>query len=242
MKKEEIPTSKRILLVEDDQQDRQTCRWFLEKRGHTFVAESTSLIDALNTVIELKEGEVDIAIVDGNLTPNVSTGKDGMRVAEVIRKHLPGVKIISWSMGKYTWGDVSVSKKDYESLAAEVEKAEKRPKLFLAIKGFEALMGYKRYLIRDGFEIVCEANSLSKVSEILPELQAKGIDFAIIDDKLRSEVPTENESRRIAEVIHVRFPDVKIIAMTSSPPCCEWANICLSRQNYIGLSEIIRRR
>lgn len=105
------PEYAKIFLAEDDKIEVVNTRWFLkEKGGHEVVLEAKSLEEALDMVPKLLEKGVNIAVVDGNLSPEKHDGEDGAKVAEAIRKQAPGVKIIAYSGGNYDYGDVYVSK------------------------------------------------------------------------------------------------------------------------------------
>lgn len=105
------PENARVFLVEDDKIGVMRTRWFLtENGGHTIVAEASSLEEALNLIPHLEEKGVNVAVVDGNLSPDDSSGRDGTTVAEEIRKEAPNVKIVAYSGEKYDYGDVYVPK------------------------------------------------------------------------------------------------------------------------------------
>ena len=100
----------RIFLVEDNTAVREGVRRTLEESGHEVVAEAVTLQDALNFVDQLKEGVVDVAILDGSLFPG--SQEDGRRVAKALRDQIPesSIKIIVFSARDQSWGDVYVPK------------------------------------------------------------------------------------------------------------------------------------
>lgn len=105
------PENARVFLVEDDKIGVVNTRWFLtENGGHTIVAEASSLEEALNLIPHLEEKGVNVAVVDGNLSLNDSSGRDGATVAEEIRKRAPNIKIVAYSGEKQDYGDVYVPK------------------------------------------------------------------------------------------------------------------------------------
>ena len=80
------PEKAKIFLVEDNEFDICDTRWFLKEGGHQIVIEAKSLEEALNLIPSLKEKEINVAIVDGNLSSGERSGSDGARIAEEIRK------------------------------------------------------------------------------------------------------------------------------------------------------------
>ena len=106
---ERMPNNANVFFVEDSKEFRRAVKRLLEDRGHTVVLEAGSLKEALQKVEEAKEKGVNIAIIDGDL----GTGSDdGQKVAEELRRAIPGIKIISCSgaVTPITWGDENPGK------------------------------------------------------------------------------------------------------------------------------------
>jgi len=62
--------------------------------------------DALGKVLDVKEQGCSLAIISSSLG---NTPKDeGQYAAQILRKRIPGIKIISYSTEKKTWGDINL--------------------------------------------------------------------------------------------------------------------------------------
>ena len=122
-----MPESAKIFLVDDNKSDLFNTRYFLEKAGHEIIVEATSLDKALMLIPELTEKGVNVAIVDGNLTPGDSSGRDGQMVAREIRKQTQGqgIKIVAYSSSskKYEYGDIFIEKGPTKEGMREFAKA-----------------------------------------------------------------------------------------------------------------------
>ncbi len=108
-------SQKQVFLVEDHPMLRQGYRDWLEYGGHQVVLEAASVREALEKLSTVTIGQIDVAVLDGNLTEGDGSGRDGERIAREIRRLLPGVKILCLSLGDYKWPDVMMSKGDVVS-------------------------------------------------------------------------------------------------------------------------------
>jgi len=117
----------RIIIIEDDASLREDCRANLEIRNHVIVGEAGSLAAAHSLINRLDTSEVDIAIVDGNLSELTNTGDDGAELAEAIHIKLPGVTVIGWSMaGSVRGADLNAPKHNAWALDAMVTELPPR--------------------------------------------------------------------------------------------------------------------
>ncbi len=115
-----MPKNAKIFLVDDQDDLRRKLKYFLSRNGHQIVLEANSLKNAFKKMKKVIEKMVDIAIVDGCLTPDGKSGEDGKRVARTLRKEFPTIKIIGFSSHRTEFGDVNIKKR--EDLI-ELEKA-----------------------------------------------------------------------------------------------------------------------
>jgi len=103
----------RVFVVEDDDYERRRLGYDLKEADHVIVAEAKTKEEAMMIVPTLGDLGVRAAIVDGNLTEGVGTGKDGREVTERI-KDLYGdeIAVISHTRGEPDLcnGDFYVSK------------------------------------------------------------------------------------------------------------------------------------
>jgi len=82
-------TSRRLLVVEDDRDVRETLEWLLRDMGH----DVESAADGIRAVETAIHGRFDVALIDIGLP-----GLDGYEVAIEIRKHLgPGLRLVALS-------------------------------------------------------------------------------------------------------------------------------------------------
>ena len=103
-----MPEKARIFLAEDNPDQRKIQKFWLEEAGHTVVIEASTLDEALEKVKSAKELEVNVGVLDGSLREKSPT--DGPRIAEALRKAIPGIKIVSFSGAPVGWGDENPAK------------------------------------------------------------------------------------------------------------------------------------
>ena len=104
------PERARVFLVEDSGSDLVNARFLIEHGGHEVIVEARSLSEALSLVPRLQEMEINVAVLDGNLSEGKSDGEEGKTVAEEIRALDAGIKIVCFSGNEYDWGDAFVGK------------------------------------------------------------------------------------------------------------------------------------
>ena len=109
----------KIILIEDSEGWRNDIRADLEAGGHVVEALACSVETALLLVdlFAQSPGSLDVAVVDGNLSPGSENGADGERVAEDIHSRLPGVVVIGISLdGTVPGADLNVPKDSSRAL------------------------------------------------------------------------------------------------------------------------------
>lgn len=107
----------RVVIIEDSDVMRFAYNASLSVAGHQVVAEATSMTQVHEVLGNLEPGQVDIAIVDGNLTPGARGCDEGARVVELIREMLPEVRAIGASNEQPIRGaDINVDKGDIGQL------------------------------------------------------------------------------------------------------------------------------
>ncbi len=104
-----MPPEAKIFLVEDDEASRGYIRDVLESGGHRVVAEAKSLKEALASVAAVRDLRVQVAVLDGNLTPGDSSCDDGRKLAAALRAGVPGIRILANSNSENAdYGDAVV--------------------------------------------------------------------------------------------------------------------------------------
>lgn len=112
----------RVIIVEDDARIRKIFRENLEACEHMVVGEAESVAGAVAMVNGLRPEDVDVAVVDGNLSRRSEHGSDGERVANYIHEKLRGVIVIGASLdGGVRGADINVLKQDPMALYDTIE-------------------------------------------------------------------------------------------------------------------------
>lgn len=110
-----MPPEAKIFLSEDDPNLRKVTKRGLEFEGHRVVVEAHDLKTALDGVETARELGVNVAVLDGNLTPRDVSCRDGRMVASALRAAIPGIRIVAFSGSiSADYGDVLVDKNDWE--------------------------------------------------------------------------------------------------------------------------------
>ncbi len=113
----------RIIVIEDDPSMRESYKANLEVSDHTVVGEADSVAAAEALVDSLTSNDVEIAIVDGNLSRRSQSGEDGERVTSYIHEKLSEVTVIGASLdGEVRGADLNVSKGDSWALDAMIRE------------------------------------------------------------------------------------------------------------------------
>jgi len=100
-----------IFLVDDREDLRALIKLNLEDLDQPVALEAGSLQEGLDSVEKAKEIGVNVAILDGSLDYR-GDSEDGHVIAEALRKAIPKITIISFSLSPkpITWGDYNIDK------------------------------------------------------------------------------------------------------------------------------------
>lgn len=97
------PEKAKLFIVDDDADTRDIIGDYMQMAGHKVVAEAGSVAAALTVIAKLRD--VDVALVDGNLSPHSRDGQDGAEVAAAFRQKFPGKPVFSISADRQLWSD-----------------------------------------------------------------------------------------------------------------------------------------
>ena len=107
----------RVAVFEDDDFFSELLVRLLKRAGYEVVLTCASMEEARNALRHTDDGslpnavEIDVAIVDGNLTPDQYNGSDGAEVCRLLNLLLPVPYIIGNSAGRLVYGaDVQANK------------------------------------------------------------------------------------------------------------------------------------
>lgn len=96
----------KVFIVEDEGRIRNLLRVIVRLAGHEVVLEASGFNEAISKAGQAAALGVDFAILDGSLdSPN-----DGEKIAEVLRKEAPSIKILGHSANIVSFGDKNVQK------------------------------------------------------------------------------------------------------------------------------------
>lgn len=104
------PEYAKVFIAEDDERYLKWYEKILQDGGHTIVSKSTTIQEAMSAVEELEEGDIDVALVDGNLNERDYSGRDGAKITKAIREKDENVTVIGVSGSSTPWADKSVKK------------------------------------------------------------------------------------------------------------------------------------
>lgn len=87
----------KIFLFEDHGLTREYMVMLLKNLGHTVTVEAVSVKEAEEAVASLEEGDIDVALLDGNFLRDKGTESEGAEVAALLGEKFPGLPIIGMS-------------------------------------------------------------------------------------------------------------------------------------------------
>lgn len=115
-----MPERSNVSVFEDDEEYQEMLKKYLERAGHTVVFSATSRIEAETAIKKFKDKGIQVAIVDGNLTEDDSSGDDGAKLTEKIREADPDIIVIGFSSLGVRGADVQLMKFDVEQVGKVV--------------------------------------------------------------------------------------------------------------------------
>ena len=92
------PERARVFVIEDGEDYRSTVEEYLEAKGHTVVLVAETMKEAVEKIESLDSKDVDVVVLDGNLSPGKYKGEEGAFLAELIKDKHPDIKIIGASL------------------------------------------------------------------------------------------------------------------------------------------------
>lgn len=85
----EMPERARVFVAEDNQDWQRTIEMVLERFGHSVILRAETLDDALKAIEQFEKLDVQVATIDGNLSPNDTSGHDVHALVEAITRIKP---------------------------------------------------------------------------------------------------------------------------------------------------------
>ncbi|MCL4384084.1 response regulator [Patescibacteria group bacterium] len=111
-----MPERARVFVVEDSQDWLKTITGLLEDDGHDVVLTAKSREEALASIPKLRDLKIQVATLDGNLSPLEYGGTDGQIILKAMRDGMPELKVIGVTGGRIDGADVNVWKGDSSDL------------------------------------------------------------------------------------------------------------------------------
>lgn len=112
-----MPEKARVFYAEDDPFFQEAIKQRLDEAGHEVVLQAQTLAEALNSIEQFKDLGIQVAIIDGNLSADDSSGYDGHLLATRIKELTPQVKTIGMSGSTIIGVDIDLGKRKYSKLA-----------------------------------------------------------------------------------------------------------------------------
>ncbi len=92
-----MPEKARVFVAEDDKDYQWLIEHNLIEAGHSVVLRAETFNDAVRAIGQFGELGVQVATIDGNFTPNDTSGFDGLLLVEAISRLAPQVKTVGLS-------------------------------------------------------------------------------------------------------------------------------------------------
>lgn len=115
-----MPEKAKVFLAEDNLQFQEAFESLLNKAGHSVVLKATTLTEALEAIQQFEKLGVQIAVIDGNLDPNDTSGSDGQALVEAIGRLTPNVKTVGMSGLNIKGVTIDLGKRNYNKLGETV--------------------------------------------------------------------------------------------------------------------------
>jgi len=85
-------------VIEDDEVVRDLLIEGLERKGHTVVLKAGTFEEAINLIDEIKPGDLDFCLVDGNLTAGNFDSEEGTQITIRLKERLGAIAVIGISV------------------------------------------------------------------------------------------------------------------------------------------------
>lgn len=106
-----MPERARVFVAEDDETILPLINRLLSRHGHTVVLQAQTLAEALRCIEQFEALDVQVAVIDGNLSPNDTSGADGYQLVTRIKELTPNVITIGMSNSPVDGVHVDLGKK-----------------------------------------------------------------------------------------------------------------------------------
>jgi len=93
-----MPNKARIFYVEDDGASLKMGTSYLKTCGHKVIETASSRAEALEKIPNLGKKRINVAIVDGNLSPMGEGIGDGEKIASAIKAQCPNIVVIGHAL------------------------------------------------------------------------------------------------------------------------------------------------
>ncbi|MDO8573572.1 MAG: hypothetical protein Q7R77_02370 [Candidatus Daviesbacteria bacterium] len=115
-----MPEKARVAIFEDNLMFLDAFKTRIIAAGHNVVSEATNLRTALEAVEQFEQLGVQVAIIDGNLDPNNTSGYDGRALVAAINRLAPIVKTVGMSNSSVEGVTIDLGKRNYPKLGETV--------------------------------------------------------------------------------------------------------------------------
>lgn len=115
-----MPEKARIFIAEDDLRFQKYLDRELNNAGHSVVLKATTLDEAMKAIKEFEALKVQVAIVDGNLSANDTSGYDGQTLVKAIGRLAPNVKTVGMSSSTIEGVTIDLGKRNYSKICEVV--------------------------------------------------------------------------------------------------------------------------
>lgn len=93
-----MPERARIFVAEDEELQMFVLRHILEAGGHQIVCSAATFGESMRAITSFEELGINVALIDGNLSPASIDGSDGKALIAEIRRVAPAVKLVGISV------------------------------------------------------------------------------------------------------------------------------------------------
>ena len=93
-----MPPEAKVFIAEDNLVWRSFFADALSDGGHQVVATASSMDEVNKIIPQLGELGVQVALVDGNLTPEAFNGSEGRKIVSTLRQIYPDISVVGVSM------------------------------------------------------------------------------------------------------------------------------------------------